>query len=408
MTDEILGRVEALLGAAGAGTWRAPDGRALPRAAPASDEEWSACLRLASAERWRVLPVGGGTKLGWRGVPAAVDLVLDTARWGGIVAHEPEDGTLTARAGARMQELARAALAGGHHLAPDVPVPAQATLGGVLASGQSGLDRLRYGGVRDALLGARVALADGTLAKSGGRLVKNVTGYDLHRLWCGSEGSLCVVLEASLRLHPAPRERRALAFACDSLARACAAARALAASPARPIAVLVLRERGARGATLHVELGGRPRSVAWEAEDVRERVALPCAEAPGGGEAWAAARAREAPRAAHLCVACLPSALERTLALALEACGDAPLLAHPHLGLATLELGAGAPPDLAGLRARAGPRARFELRGAAGARHLFDDPWEHLRALPPAARALMGELARSFDPGRTFARRLEA
>jgi len=134
--------------------------------------------------------------------PAGADWILSTRRLVGIVAYEPGDGTLTARAGTTFAALDEATERGGHVVTPDVAYPARATLGGAVGEGRSGFDRLRYGPTRHHVLGVRALLADGTFAKSGGQLVKNVTGYDLHRLYCGSRGSLCALVEVSLRLFP--------------------------------------------------------------------------------------------------------------------------------------------------------------------------------------------------------------
>jgi FAD/FMN-containing dehydrogenase len=112
---------------------------------------------------------------------------------------------ITARAGTTLAGLRALTAAERHWLTPFVAREERTTLGGALSAGQSGLDRLRFGPLRHHVLGMRVALGDGTIVKSGGRLVKNVTGYDMHRLYTGAHGSLCIVLEASLRLFPAPR-----------------------------------------------------------------------------------------------------------------------------------------------------------------------------------------------------------
>ena len=122
-----------------------------------------------------------------------------------------------------MAALAETVHAGGHHLTPDVPRPAESTLGGVVAAGQSGHDRVRYGPVRHHVLGVEVALADGSVVRSGGRLVKNVTGFDLHRLHCGAEGSLGILLGASMRLFPRP-ERTVLLASVPTDAQAASAA----------------------------------------------------------------------------------------------------------------------------------------------------------------------------------------
>jgi len=176
----------------------------LPLAEPQDEAQACALLRLAAREHWRVLPLGLGSKLGWRPQRAA-DFALTTRALTGIVEYEPAEGVITARAGTTLAELRARAAAERHWLTPFVARPERATLGGAVSAGQSGLDRLRFGPLRHHVLGMRVALGDGTVVKSGGRLVKNVTGYDMHRLYTGAHGSLCVVLEVSLRLFAGPR-----------------------------------------------------------------------------------------------------------------------------------------------------------------------------------------------------------
>lgn len=245
----------------------------IPTAHPASEDELVELLHLASRERWNVLPIGCGSKLGWCPPAAHADLALSTRRLSGVVAYEGADGTLTARAGTTMQELHEVTSAGGNHLTPLVPGPHDATLGGVLAAGQSGIDRARHGPSRNHVLGMRVALADGSIVKSGGRLVKNVTGYDMHRLYCGSHGTLCVILEASLRLFPAPVSEVAITQRFGDRARALQAARTVAALPVRVLALVVesVTDPGMAW-TLHVLLGGRRETVEWESAAIQREL----------------------------------------------------------------------------------------------------------------------------------------
>jgi glycolate oxidase iron-sulfur subunit len=234
---------------------------------PADEAQVVETIRLATRNRWRILPAGLGSKLGWSAAPARVDLVLSTRRLAGIVAYEPGDGTLTARAGTTMEALERATLESRNHLTPRVPAPSRATIGGVLAAGQSGVDRLRYGPARHHVLGMRAALADGSSTKSGGKLVKNVTGYDLHRLYCGSAGSLCVVLEVTLRLFAGFERERLLTIPADDRANALSIAASVDALRSIPCASAARtsstrRARGAstwssRGATAVVDAARR-------------------------------------------------------------------------------------------------------------------------------------------------------
>jgi FAD/FMN-containing dehydrogenase len=162
-----------------------------------------------------------------------------------------------------MASIADAARAQGHHLIPRVPHPDGSTLGGALASGQSGADRLRHGPARHHVLGMRVLLADASSAKSGGRLVKNVTGYDMHRLYCGSHGTLCVILEASMRLAAAPESEVVVTTTSPDRATALAAASTMLRLDLQPLAVRVENVLEAGTWRAHGILGGRPAFVGW-------------------------------------------------------------------------------------------------------------------------------------------------
>ncbi len=246
--------------------------RTWPLVAPASLAELRELFALAAAEAWKLLPVGGGTKLGWTRPVAQVDVALSTQRLAGVIAYEPGEGTVAARAGTSMSALAAAVAEGGHDLSPEVPHAGRATLGGVVGAGQSGRDRLRHGPLRDQVLGLQVVTPDGELTRSGGRLVKNVTGYDLHRLYTGSCGSLCVIVEVALRLHPrAPLEARitarqvptAVSLSEAGAENALNAALALGRSALRPRSLVATLAAGG-GATLALEFVGEERSLAWE------------------------------------------------------------------------------------------------------------------------------------------------
>jgi FAD/FMN-containing dehydrogenase len=250
---DVRAKLEQVLGA---GAVEGSDER--PIALPSGEEEVSETIRLAAAHRWRVLPIGLGSKLDWSATPRDVDFVLSTRRLAGVVAYEPGDGTITARAGTTMDELERTASGGRNHLTPRVPTPSRATLGGVLASGQSGVDRLRYGPARHHVLGMRVALADGSAVKSGGRLVKNVTGYDLHRLYCGSAGSLCVVVEATLRLFAGSERERLFSIPAADRSSALRIAASVGALRLDPLGIRCENVLDAGGAwRVHVLLAGR-------------------------------------------------------------------------------------------------------------------------------------------------------
>jgi len=183
---------------------------------PGSEQELSAVLRYANEAGLRVAPRGGGTKLTWGNPPARVDLIVSTARLNQIVEHAWADLTITVEAGCTMQDLQERLAQHGQRLALDAMWPERATVGGVLSTNDSGALRLRFGGMRDLVIGVTLALPDGTLARSGGKVVKNVAGYDLPKLATGALGTLGVIARASFRLHPLPQHARTLStFAAD-------------------------------------------------------------------------------------------------------------------------------------------------------------------------------------------------
>ncbi len=181
-------------------------------AAPGTAEDLARALRWAHAGGLKVAPCGGGTKLGWGNAPAACDLVLSTARLNRVLEHAWADMTVITEAGCRVADLQKTLAQHGQRLALDPLWPERATIGGILSTNDSGTLRVRYGSLRDLVIGITVALPDGTLAKSGGKVVKNVAGYDLSKLFTGALGTLGVIVQAIFRLHPLPRESRSLSF----------------------------------------------------------------------------------------------------------------------------------------------------------------------------------------------------
>jgi glycolate oxidase FAD binding subunit len=207
-------------------------------AAPASTQEVSEVLRLAAEHELAVVARGGGTKLGWGNPPAAADLVLDTGRLTGVVEHAAGDLVAVARAGTPVADL-QAVLAGaGQQLALDVAFPG-ATLGGTVATATSGPRRLGYGTPRDLLIGVTFVRADGVVAKAGGRVVKNVAGYDFGKLLTGSYGTLGVLTEVIFRLHPLPAAQRFVTVSAPGPAAAGRVAAAVLHAQVVPAAVEV-------------------------------------------------------------------------------------------------------------------------------------------------------------------------
>ena len=190
--------------------------------APETYEEAAAALRDAAAEGRRVRVRGSGTRLGWGAPAAEPEVELTTARLDAIVEHNTGDLTAVVEAGVTLARLRDGLAAKGQMLALDPP--GEGTVGGLFATGDSGPLRHRYGAPRDLVLGITVALSDGTIARAGGKVIKNVAGYDLAKLFTGSFGTLGAILEVAVRLHPLPA-RTASAAALgdpDSAARAAA------------------------------------------------------------------------------------------------------------------------------------------------------------------------------------------
>ncbi|MFN3477144.1 MAG: FAD-linked oxidase C-terminal domain-containing protein, partial [Candidatus Methylomirabilales bacterium] len=243
--SDLIGREHVVAGQ-GAEAF-AVDGKA-PKAVvfPGSVEEISALMRFASAEHLTVIPWGNGTKRAFGGIPERVDLVLALSRLNGVVDYEPKDLTATFQAGIGLKE-AQAALAPNNQCIPlDPPSADLATIGGILATNSSGPRRLRYGTSRDLVLAIRVVHADGVVTKGGAKVVKNVAGYDMNKLYIGSLGTLGVIVEATFRLYPMPTvEKTYLApFASIDLAQG-VAARILDA-PLVPSAVELLNPEASR------------------------------------------------------------------------------------------------------------------------------------------------------------------
>ncbi len=179
---------------------------------PANPEEVAGALKIATGAGLQVIPRGGATKMDWGNPPRSGELMLSTRRLNRVVEHAWADMTATVEAGCTLQQLQQTLAEHGQRLALDPLWPEQATIGGILATNDSGPLRIRFGSLRDLVIGITLVLPDGTLAKSGGKVVKNVAGYDLPKLATGSLGTLGIITQAIFRLHPVPRESRTLSF----------------------------------------------------------------------------------------------------------------------------------------------------------------------------------------------------
>lgn len=186
--------------------------RPLAVARPTGEEGVAAVLRFANERGLRVAPRGGGTQTMLGLPPTGCEVVLDLTGLDRILEYNPADMTAVVESGLSLASAQEAFSREGQWLALDPMLPAGATVGGVVATNASGPRRLRYGGVRDQIIGVRVVRADGVVAKGGGKVVKNVAGFDLPKLFTGSLGTLGVIASAAFRLYPIPSATGTVVF----------------------------------------------------------------------------------------------------------------------------------------------------------------------------------------------------
>jgi glycolate oxidase FAD binding subunit len=381
---------------------------------PRSVAEAAALLRDSTGG---VLFRGAGTKMSWGGRAADPDIVVETGGLADLLEHNPSDMTAAVGAGMPLRTLQEHLADAGQWLALDPPTePAGATIGGLLAAGDSGPRRLRYGALRDLVIGVTLVLADGTVARPGGHVIKNVAGYDLSKLVYGSLGSLGLVAEVVLRVHPRPESSVTLT-ARSSVSAAATVTLGLLASPLEPAAVDWSGDprEGAEPGWLAVRFEGSAagvRAQAVVARDLLERAGLGCEELAAAEEADLWREFAEihvaGPDRSTAFAGTLPSSLPAVAAAADEAAHAAgvgvELVSHTALGLHSARF-SGAPPE----QARAFESWRRAVVGAGGTVMLRDRPEEvdaTVDALgsPPSAVALLRAVASALDPDRRCAR----
>ena len=238
---------------------------------PRNADELCRILAAANREGLAVAPRGGGAHLEIGNSLKRLDMVVDISALNRIVQHNAADLTLVVEAGITLAALRRALAKEGQFLALDAPLPQRATIGGILASGVSGPLKWHYGSARDLVIGMQVAQADGRLTRSGGQVVKNVSGYDMARLHVGGLGTLGVITEVSFKLTPMPRRESTLVAQFKSYADCADAAMSVFNSGAMPLAMTAHNHAAGKridaahaaedGSALAVRLGGRPRTL---------------------------------------------------------------------------------------------------------------------------------------------------
>ncbi|MGB6161369.1 MAG: FAD-binding oxidoreductase [Pseudonocardiaceae bacterium] len=362
-------------------------------ALPGSTQEVSAVLRAAAKLGLRVVARGTGTRLSWGASPTAVDLIVDTSRMSAVLAHVAGDLVVTVQAGLRMAELQDALAPHRQRLALECSDILGGTVGGTIATATSGPLRYRYGSVRDLLIGITVVLADGTVTRSGGTVVKNVAGYDLGKLYTGSLGTLGVITEAVFRLHPLPEASRWITVLAVGAERAAAGIAAVRESQHDPVALEV--DRGAPGdpVTVGVAVEGVREGIGARADalaDTLGAVAGASATVTEQPPDWWG-RPPHPPKGPAATVTCEPTGLADLLATAPGALRGSAGAGVLTVGLDDGEwLGA----ELAQLREIATRHGGFAvLRCAPPQRKTGLDVWG-----PVPALALMRRLKDQFDP----------
>jgi glycolate oxidase FAD binding subunit len=230
---------------------------------PSSAEELAQAVQHADQAGLAVAPVGGGTQLHLGNPPARLDLAIQTTALNRVVEYEPADLTVTVEAGMRFDELQKTLRENGQMLALDPPAAPEATIGGLVATNASGALRFAHGTARDLVIGSRVANTDGALTRAGGRVVKNVAGYDLNKLHVGGLGTLGVIVELSFKLQPIPPAFGTVVGSFGDLdaVRACLAD--VLHSPLSPLAVELV------GSDVVLRVGGYPEAVDRQVRDLR-------------------------------------------------------------------------------------------------------------------------------------------
>ena len=244
---------------------------------PGSKEEIAALLAVAADEGLPVTPWGGGTKMAIGSPPTRLGLVLGLRRLNRVLEHEPGDLTATVEAGITLAALQAELATRGQWLSLDAAHAEQATVGGILASNASGPRRHLYGTARDLLIGVTVVSGDGSVVRGGGKVVKNVAGYDLPKLYIGSFGTLGVLVEATFKLRPRPDVDRLVVARFERVKDAGQAARAITASDLIPSALdlvdgevlRALKLSSAAGCALLIGVDGIREQVEWQCAELR-------------------------------------------------------------------------------------------------------------------------------------------
>src|SRR5579875_3350771 len=401
-----------------------------PRAVivPSSTDETAQVVALAHQYQVSLLPRGGGTHLGLGGVPKSLDAIIELTRLSRLLEHEAADLTCQAEAGITLAALQRQLATRGQRLALDPPHAEQATIGGILATNASGPRRLRYGTARDLVIGLRTIQADGEIARSGGRVVKNVAGYDLNKLYIGSLGTLGIIVEANFKLQPIPPDERTLLLTFSNSQDALQTVTAILGSLLTPGAMELIDASAARdmsdffglnlpsnGYTLALDFEGSQTTIERQMDEARliarTSGALLGDDLAGSDQEQFWNAIREHTEGSVTCkAAILVSQTGQYLQTLDEVCHrhklEAAVIAHAGNGILYIELRPGDATDrlvkaIAELRQQA-----QEARGSLVVEHCPVDLKRRIDVWgePGSSFRLMQRLKEQFDPKGTFAK----
>lgn len=365
-------------------------------------------LRAATGHRLSVVPRGRGTKLSWGAPPSTADVLLDVSALDQIIDHAAGDLIVAAQAGTRLGDVQQAVSSAGQRLALDETVPGT-SIGGMLAANTSGPRRVAVGSARDLLIGITVVRADGVVAKAGGRVVKNVAGYDLGKLLIGSFGTLAVIVDATFRLHPLPAARVWVSTPASSPADAQRLVQSVLHAQAVPAAIEVEWGSDTDPGTgvVSVLLEGREDGVAGRAAVVRallgETATESATDQPAGDATypWDVTAAGD-DRATAFKLTFALSGLADVLQTATET--GVKLRGSAGAGVAYAALAPGTPLDIA---RSALDRLRRTCTGRGGSAIVLDAPTDVKSGLdvwgPVPALDLMRRVKDQFDPDHRLA-----
>jgi glycolate oxidase FAD binding subunit len=352
---------------------------------PESAEAAAALLRTLGEEGRAVVVRGGGTKA-W-GPPTPDAVIVETRGLHRILEHNVGDFTAILEAGVPLAEAQAAFAEHGQMLAVDPALGDGATVGGVMAANDTGPLRHRYGGMRDLVVGATVALSDGTLAKSGGKVIKNVAGYDLAKLFIGSYGTLGLIVRVAVRLHPLPPRTATATGATDDPDTLGAAAAALAALPLEADCLDADWRDGAGRLLVRFGAAAAPEQAAAAVERMRGAGLEACTVIEDDDELWMAQRV-------HQRGECVLKVSGRITDLAAVCRTGARVVSRAALGLSWLAIDPG---NVAAVRDELAPRACTLLDAPASLRAEAAWPTPDAGAL-----AVMARVKERFDPARSF------